>query len=84
MKVNLLKDFYGKPAVDYYDSLGFHSRPDAKWYPKVDYDESGTRHISLPCPEAEAEFDWWPRLNAVRFTDPLSLYQCQLESRKAK
>lgn len=84
VKVNLLKDFYGTPVVDYYDSLGFHSRPDAKWYPKVDYGGSGTRHISLPCPEAEAEFDWWPKLKAVSFTDPLSLYQCQLESRKAK
>ena len=80
----LNKDFYGKPVEDYYMSLGYTRRPDAQWYPYVDYDEGGTAHVSLPCADAQSRFDWWPRLILTRFSDPLSLYQCQLEDRKMR
>ena len=76
------RDFYGNPVEDYYQSLGFARRPDAKWYPYVDYGQGGSAHISLPDAEAQVRFDWWPRLTITRFSDPLSLYQCQLENRR--
>ena len=79
----LNRDFYGNPVEDYYLSLGYARRPDAKWYPYVDYEQGGSAHVSLPDAQAQARFDWWPRLRISRFSDPLSLYQCQLESRKA-
>ena len=79
---NVGKDYYGKPVEDYYISLGYSRRPDAKWYPYVDYDQSGSSHVSLPCAEAQERFDWWPRFTISEFSDPLSLYQCQLENRK--
>lgn len=82
--MNIFRDAFGKPVVDYYDSLGFHSRPNGKWYPEVEYDKSGTSHVSLPCPEAEAQFDWWPRFTIREFGNPLSLYQCQLEDRLSR
>lgn len=80
----LNRDYYGNPVVDYFQSIGFPHRPDAKWYPQVNYGQGGSRHISLPCPEAEEMFDWWPEFNIDNFSDPLSLYQCQLEDRKSR
>ena len=78
----LNRDFYGKPVEDYYQSLGYARRPDAKWYPYVDYGQGGSGHISLPDAEAATRFDWWPRLTKTSFRNPLSLYECQLEDRK--
>lgn len=81
---NVSKDYYGHPVEDYYIGHGYDRRPDAKWYPYVDYGQSGTSHIALPCDEARARFDWWPRFSISSFTNPLSLYECQLEDRQAR
>lgn len=82
---SLQKDYYGKPVQDYYmDVLKIELRPDGTWYPWFDYDESGTEHIALPCKEAEKEFSWWPEFTISNFSDPLSLYQSQLEDRHAR
>ena len=80
----LNRDFYGNPVEDWYEAHGFTRRPDAQWYPYVDYGQAGTGHVTLPCAEAAARFDWWPRLTKTSFRNPLSLYECQLEDRKFK
>lgn len=80
----LNKDFYGKPTVDFYQSMGYKHRPDAEWYPYVAYGQSGTKHVSLPCNEAKKQFDWWPRFVIDNLTEPMSLYQSQLEDRHAR
>lgn len=58
------------------------SRPDGEWYPALDYLEKGTQHIALP--HDGSGKDWWPRLTLTSFSDPLSLYECQLEDRHAR
>ena len=58
------------------------SRPEGRWYPEMEYGEVGTEHISLPCPGTGK--DWWPRLTLTSFSDPQSLYYCQLEDRHAR
>ncbi|MBQ9548397.1 MAG: hypothetical protein IJV01_04465 [Bacteroidales bacterium] len=57
------------------------SRPEGRWYPQLEFGESGTEHVSLPF---NPGLDWWPRLSGTSFSDPLSLYQCQLEDRHAR
>ncbi len=57
------------------------SRPDGEWYPFLDYLEKGTEHVTLPHDSGK---DWWPRLSLTSFSNPLSLYQCQLEDRHAR
>ncbi|MBQ9548399.1 MAG: hypothetical protein IJV01_04475 [Bacteroidales bacterium] len=57
------------------------SRPEGRWYPEMAYGESGTEHVSLPF---NPGLDWWPRFTTSSFSDPLSLYQCQLEDRHAR
>lgn len=84
VKKKLSKDYYGKPVIDYYESLGYTGRPDAEWYPYVPYEGKGTAHVTLPCADAEASFGWWPRFSIKEFSNPLSLYQCQLEDRRAR
>ena len=79
------KDYYGKPTEDYYyHILGIKYRPNAKWYPQVDYGGKGVSHITLPDKAAQSAFDWWPRFQISEFSNPLSLYQCQLEDRHAR
>lgn len=82
---NLRVNYYGKPTVDYYiDTLGIQHRPDGIWYPYIEDSKAGTQHIDLPDAAAEKRFDWWPQFTLTKFTNPRSLYQCQLEDRHAR
>ena len=56
------------------------NRPDGCWYPERAYDSAGGAFISLPY---EAPVNWWPRLSSMNFSQPTSLYECQLEDRHA-
>lgn len=82
---NLCLDYYRNPVPDYYvTTLGIAHRPDGVWYPYIADSGSGTQHISLPDEKAAAEYEWWPELIGKSYSQPLSLYQCQLEDRRAK
>lgn len=82
---SLSQDYYGNPVTDWYrDVLGYELRPDGQWYPQVGYDQSGTRHVYLPDSYGAETFSWWPELTQEAYSDPLSLYQCQLEDRHAR
>ena len=67
-------DMYG------YGQYG-ENRPDGCWYPERAYNSSGGEFIALPY---EAPVSWWPILKTTHFTQPYSLYQCQLEDRHAR
>lgn len=80
------KDYYGNATTDFFVSkYGYGSagenRPDGQWYPVRNYGESGGSAIMLPY---EAPVDWWPLLTTTQFSNPKSLYQCQLEDRHAR
>lgn len=64
----------------YDDSYG--QRPDGIWFPEIPVDGTGTSHITLP--HSGPLPDWWPEFDGHSFSDPLSLYQCQLEDRHAR
>lgn len=82
---NVKSDYFGGIQYDYYiDGLGISKRPDGVWYPAVAVGASGTKHISLPDNTAAAKYDWWPLFTISSFSDPQSLYQCQLEDRHAR
>ena len=93
LSTNYNKDYWGgfqdDPYQDYIESLGLLrveggykiSRPEGRWYPELAFGASGTQHVSLPF---NPGLDWWPRLTLTSFTDPLSLYECQLEDRHAR
>ncbi|MBQ9548403.1 MAG: hypothetical protein IJV01_04495 [Bacteroidales bacterium] len=77
------KDYYSQPVTDYYASKGLE-RPDGEWYPAQKIGEvRRDNHISLPHDASDLP-EWWPRLTLTSFSDPLSLYQCQLEDRHAR
>lgn len=80
------KDYYGNPTTDFFVSkYGYgtagENRPDGQWYPERTYGESGGSPIMLPY---EAPVPWWPLLTTAQFSNPKSLYQCQLEDRHAR
>lgn len=66
----------------YDDNLG--QRIDGIWFPAVPVDGVGTTHISLPYNHSGLIPDWWPEFENHSFSDPFSLYQCQLEDRHAR
>lgn len=66
---------------DYYIRLGFNTRPTAEWYPMLEAGQTGSTAISLPNPTAASSREWWPRFTLDQFTQPYSLYECQLEDR---
>ena len=80
------KDYYGNDTEDFfvtmygYDSNG-ENRPVGEWYPTVALNANGTTHVSLP---EDAGVSWWPQFSTSSFSNPLSLYQCQLEDRHAR
>ena len=80
------KDYYGNATTDYFVSLyGWGSneenRPDGSWYPARSYNATGGQQITLPI---DTPVSWWPRFTINQFSNPLSLYQCQLEDRHAR
>ncbi len=80
------KDYYGNSTNDFFVTkygYGAHgeNRPDGQWYPARQYGESGGSPVMLPC---EASVPWWPLLSTTQFSNPKSLYQCQLEDRHAR
>ena len=80
------KDYYGNATTDFFVSrYGYgtngENRPDGAWYPVRNYGSSGGDFIALPY---ETSVNWWPRLYTSNFTQPYSLYQCQLEDRHAR
>ena len=81
------KDYYGNDTSDYFVNLyGYGSyeanRPDGSWYPARNYNVSLSQQLSLPLENTPVP--WWPRLSATQFSNPSSLYQCQLEDRHAR
>lgn len=80
------KDYYGNPTTDFFiTKYGYgtsgENRPDGQWYPARGYGESGGSPVMLPY---EAPVEWWPLLTTTQFSNPKSLYQCQLEDRHAR
>lgn len=80
------KDYYGNATSDYFVNLyGYgtsgENRPDGEWFPSRAYGQSGGNPVMLPY---EADVDWWPLLTSTQFSNPKSLYQCQLEDRHAR
>lgn len=80
------RNYYGNPTDDFfvtrygYGSFG-ENRPDGEWYPVKKYGESGGTPVMLP---HEASVSWWPVFTITSFSNPKSLYQCQLEDRHAR
>lgn len=80
------RDYYGKEVEDWFvkeRGLGpsGENRPDGEWYPAVAYGGSAPGHVSLPASDVPA---WWPVFAVSQFGDPLSLYECQKQSRSAQ
>lgn len=80
------KDYYGNATSDFFVNLyGYgtsgENRPDGEWFPSRAYGQSGGNPVMLPY---EADVDWWPLLTSTQFSNPKSLYQCQLEDRHAR
>ena len=80
------KNYYNQPTTDFFVNLyGYGSngenRPDGQWYPELAYGASGAENLLLPY---EAPVPWWPVLKTTNFSNPRSLYQCQLEDRHAR
>lgn len=80
------KDYYGNATSDYFISLyGYgtngENRPDGEWFPARPYGQGGGSAVMLPY---EADVPWWPLLTSSQFSNPKSLYQCQLEDRHAR
>jgi len=81
--INWDRDYYGNATTDYFvDLYGYgangENRPDGEWFPARSYGLSGGSPVTLPY---EASVDWWPLLTSSQFSNPESLYQCQLEDR---
>ena len=80
-------NYYNEPTSDFfvelygYDTNGVN-RPDGEWYPARNYWENGGTTISLPYQESVPS--WWPHLTLDTYSNPTSLYQCQLEDRHAR
>ncbi len=55
------------------------NRPDGCWYPETAWNASN-QFVALPY---DAPVSWWPRVSTMNYSQPYSLYQCQLESRHA-
>lgn len=84
--INWDNDYYGNSTTDYFISLyGYgangENRPDGEWFPSRSYGQGGGSAVMLPY---EAPVDWWPLLASSHFSNPKSLYQCQLEDRHAR
>ena len=80
------KDYMSNATTDFFvDLYGYgqygYNRPDGCWYPEREFNTSGGDFITLPY---EAPVDWWPIIKTTRFTQPYSLYQCQLEDRHSR
>lgn len=80
------RDYMNAPTEDFFVSLyGYgtygENRPDGAWYPEREYQSSGGEYIMLPY---NSPVDWWPKLTQTNYTNPRSLYQCQLEDRHAR
>ena len=80
-------NYYNQPTSDFFvDMYGYDgngvNRPDGEWYPARNYWENGGTTISLPYPESVPS--WWPHLTLDTYSNPTSLYQCQLEDRHAR
>lgn len=80
------KDYYGNPTTDFFVNLygwgtNEYNRPDGEWYPPRDFAVTGGEFIPLPY---QAPVDWWPVLEDRNYSQPYSLYQCQLEDRHAR
>lgn len=72
---------YGVP--DYYYNVMGVDRPSGVWYPEVAIDSQGSLHVSV-FDETGKGFAWWPRMTISSSTNPLSLYQSQLEDRHSR
>lgn len=76
-------DYFGNHVYDYYVDQGLQ-RPDGEWYPAQAVGETRTgAFISLPYSAADLP-DWWPVLTLPSYSNPTSLYECQLEDRHAR
>ncbi len=76
-------NYFAGKNEDAYVKAGFPSRPDPQWYPsRVEYGDGGKAHVQLPCADAEAACNWWPRFSISSFDHPESLYLCQLQDRR--
>ncbi len=79
------KDYYGNPVTDYYvQKYGYgpdgENRPDGEWYPERKFKTNGGTHVSLP---HQPGLSWWPINTLESYSNPLSLYECQLQERHA-
>ena len=68
-----------RTTVPYADGL---TRLDGRWFPERAYDSTGGTNISLPYTGADKPA-WFPELTLDTYTNPGSLYYCQLEQRHA-
>ena len=80
-------NYYNQPTSDFFvDLYGYgannENRPDGEWYPAREYGAMGGTVISLP--HAGSVPSWWPLLTLENYSQPTSLYQCQLEDRHAR
>ena len=80
------KDYYGNPTSDFFVNLyGWgtdeYNRPDGAWYPPLAFNAVGAGFIALPY---ETSVPWWPVLTCTSYSQPYSLYQCQLEDRHSR
>ena len=79
---DVTKDYFNHTVEDYFVSLGLQ-RPDGEWYPAQAVGENRTGDfVSLPVTDSGK--DWWPEQNLTVYSDPTSLYKCQLEDRHAR
>lgn len=83
-----LRQAYDQPNVlvsdndDYYNRLGL-ARPSGTWYPFVAVNDYGIEHVSV-FDSNGIRLPWWPLLKTESVSNPMSLYQSQLDDRHAR
>lgn len=87
---NYEKNYFGKPEPDpviemFGKGPNGESRPDGEWFPAREYGSTGGEFVRLPLDPSMGEApEWWPVLSKTEFTNPYSLFECQLEDRHSK